>query len=196
MNNDKEKGLLMKRKMDKPKLLFAISIALIVMQYAISLGRYAYFDDSIPIFVDIRGSVLQAIPKTLLAVLRLPTMGAIVFAICAVMTRLPYSALEAQAQYSSRLLWSGIALINSVKMSGTVLEMAFSEYREFFRAIAVIMAVVGAVTLLRYVLWVLHREADSLRKTWDALRKAKKVPIVVLLVAYIVVTAAPVIFGQ
>ena len=186
----------MKKKIEKSRLLFAISLALIVMQYAILLGRYAHLGTLIPIFVDIRGNVLQAIPKTLLAVLRLPTMGAIIFAICAVMTRLPYGNLEAQAQYSNRLLWSGIAFINSVKMSGTVLEMAFSEYREIFRAIAVTMAAAGAVILLLYTLWVLRREEDSLHKTWDAFRKTKKMPIMVLLIAYIVVTAAPVLFGQ
>lgn len=196
MNNDKEIGSHMKKKIDKSRLLFAISLALIVMQYAILLGRYAHLGTLIPIFVDIRGNVLQAIPKTMLAVLRLPTMGAIIFAICAVMTRLPYGNLEAQAQYSNRLLWSGIAFINSVKMSGTVLEMAFSEYREIFRAIAVTMAAAGAVILLLYTLWVLRREEDTLHKTRDAFRKTKKMPIMVLLIAYIVVTAAPVLFGQ
>lgn len=182
----------MKRKINQSKILFALSIVLIAIQYVVSLGRFAYFDASIPVFVDIRGNTLLAIPKTLLAVLRLPTMGAIIFAISMIMSHLPYGELE--AQNSNRLLWGGIALISSIKMSGSVMEMAFSKYQVVFRVITMSMAVTGAVILLLYILSVLRKKTDTMKETLDAFQTVKKMPVVMLLIAYVIVAVAPVIY--
>jgi len=109
-----------------------------------------------------------------------------------IMSHLPYGELE--AQNSNRLLWGGIALISSIKMSGSVMEMAFSKYQVVFRVITMSMAVTGAVILLLYILSVLRKKTDTMKETLDAFQTVKKMPVVMLLIAYVIVAVAPVIY--
>jgi hypothetical protein len=152
---------------------------------------YNNIPNNIPAYVDFVGNTMIVVEKTNITILRLPLMGMIFSMICLIMYTLKLSDIK---QKYNKIIWSIIALIGSLKMGVTSIEVYFYENIEFikiFRIIVFVLSGIGILILL-YSIFKIHKNKVKMVEYKNGLNKTKMIIIGILLLSYIIITIIPV----
>ncbi|MDR2480755.1 MAG: hypothetical protein LBD07_00475 [Spirochaetaceae bacterium] len=155
---------------------------------------YTNIPNSIPAFVDLRGSTIVAMEKSYISIFRLPVMGVLLSFICLMMFK---ADLENEQKKLNKIIWPVIAFIGALKMGITSLEILF--YAEmniitYFRTAVFVLSVIGVVVLL-YALVRMYKNKITFTEYKNEIIKNKAM-IIALVSLYIITALAPLLGSE
>lgn len=126
-----------------------LSIVFNVIPMLILFLFYKNIPGDIPAFVDLWGNTIVSMEKSYISVSRLPVMGVLLSAICVVMKKIKF---DNESGKLNDMIWSAAAIVGSLKMGITSLEIIFYENTaavKYFRIIVFALVITGIIILMR-----------------------------------------------